>query len=223
MPRQARIVAADYPHHVVHRGNNRQAVFFEEKDYKYYLDLLEECAPSNNCLIHAFCLMPNHVHLLITPQVDSALGKLMQKVGLRFAQFINIKYCRSGHLWGNRYFSSLIEKDRYLWAVCRYIDRNPVRARLANDPSSYVWSSAKGTLLGQGPAWLTPVWTNNKDRELYRDFLLEGEDDHLIGQIRAAIQHGMPLGNEAFIKRMCPEEYSRIGQRRRGRPRNQSK
>ena len=113
MPRQARIVLVDYPHHIVQRGNNSQNIFFEDSEKKYYFGLLDRFSKENHCIIHAYCLMSNHVHILVTPKQPFSLAKLIQKLNLRYTQVFNQKYNRTGSLWEGRYFSSLVDKEKY--------------------------------------------------------------------------------------------------------------
>ena len=114
MPRTARIVGVGYPHHIIQRGNNKQAIFFNDKDRKIYLYLLEKYSNECGCDIFAYCLMDNHVHLLAVPDTELALAKAMQKISLTYTQFINRKYNRTGRLWECRYYSSLVDEDAYL-------------------------------------------------------------------------------------------------------------
>jgi len=127
MPRIARLIAPGYPHHIVQRGNNRAAVFFGEKDRVCYLSLLEKFKKEYSCTLYAYCLMTNHIHLLITPKDEDALAKLMQKVSLCYTQYVNRTYQRTGRLWECRFHSTIVDTDEYFWSVYRYIVRNPVR------------------------------------------------------------------------------------------------
>ena len=148
MPRQARIVQAGMPHHVVQRGNNRQPCFFSEANYRIYLDWLKENAASTGCAIHAYVLMTNHVHLLVTPEESSSLAALMKQQSQRYAQYINRHYDRSGSLWEGRFRSRITEDDRYVLACYRYIELNPVRAGMVEHPGDYPWSSYRAN--GEG-------------------------------------------------------------------------
>ena len=135
MPRIARAVATGFPHHIIQRGNNKEKVFFDKKDRKQYLELLKKYSEKWNARIFAYCLMTNHVHLMIKPTKNESLYKMMQGVALCYTQFINRKYNRTGRLWESRYHSCVIDKDTYLWAVARYIETNPVRARIVGKPN----------------------------------------------------------------------------------------
>lgn len=125
MPRPPRYELAGLPQHVIQRGNNRQPTFFAEDDYTAYLGWLREAAVHHGCAIHAYVLMINHVHLLVTPTVGGAIGKLMQALGRRYVQYVNAQYRRSGTLWEGRYKASLIDSERYLLTCYRYIELNP--------------------------------------------------------------------------------------------------
>jgi putative transposase len=125
MPRIARAVATGFPHHVIQRGNNREEVFFDKKDREQYLLLLKRYAGKWISPILAYCLMNNHVHLLTKPKEEESLYKMMQGVSLCYTQYVNRKYKRTGSLWESRYHSCIVDKEKYLWAVARYIEQNP--------------------------------------------------------------------------------------------------
>nr|MBF0223466.1 transposase [Desulfobulbaceae bacterium] len=127
MPRRARLIYSGVPIHIIQRGNNRQACFFADEDYLFYLDWLFEYAKVSGCAIHAFALMTNHVHLLLTPKQERSAGDLMKRLGQRYVQYINRTYDRSGTLWEGRFRSCITEQDDYLLACQRYIELNPVR------------------------------------------------------------------------------------------------
>lgn len=141
MARLPRLSVPGYPHHVIQRGNNRQSIFLCDADRRRMLDLLEENARQFEVAIHAYVLMDNHFHLLLTPQTDAGLSRMMQAVGRRYVRYFNDEHGRSGTLWEGRYKSTLIETDRYLLACMVYIDLNPVRAGLVAQARDYPWSS----------------------------------------------------------------------------------
>jgi putative transposase len=148
MPRRARLVIPCIPWHIIERGNNRSAGFYDTGDYQFYLDTLSEQAVNSDCDIHAFCLMTNHVHLLLTPNVNDSAASLMKQLGQRYAQFINRTYHRSGTLWEGRFRSCLVQNARYTLVCYRYIEMNPVRAGIVSHPAEYRWSSYR--VNGQG-------------------------------------------------------------------------
>ncbi len=141
MPRRPRIQLADHPQHIVQRGHNRAACFFAEEDYRFYLHWLKLGAEKYGCAIHAWVLMTNHVHLLLTPDAPNGISQLMQSLGRRYAQYVNRFYKRSGSVWEGRFKSSLIQAEEYLLTCYRYIELNPVRADMVRDPGEYAWSS----------------------------------------------------------------------------------
>ena len=149
MPRIARLVGAGYPHHIIQRGNNRQPIFFDDKDKLRYLHLLEKYSSECGCDIFAYCLMNNHVHILSVPDDNSALAKTMQKLSLTYTQFVNQKYNRTGRLWECRYYSALVDEERYLISVVRYIEQNPVRAKIVSQATEYPWSSAQLNIMAK--------------------------------------------------------------------------
>ena len=141
MPRKSRMYLPTIPCHVVSRGNNRDACFYADEDYLFYLECLGDACDKYAVALHAYVLMTNHVHLLLTPRDELGISRVMQSVGRRYVQYINYTYRRSGTLWEGRHKASLIDADRYLLACYRYIELNPVRANMVVDPADYRWSS----------------------------------------------------------------------------------
>ena len=141
MPRRPRTLMPNVPVHIVQRGASREAVFFEDEDYKAYAGWMKEAAQTYDIAIHAFVLMTNHIHILITAQNPENVGKFMQHIGRRYVPFINHKYGRSGSLWEGRYKSNLVQSECYFLAVMRYIELNPVRANMVEQAAHYRWSS----------------------------------------------------------------------------------
>jgi len=202
MPRSARIVVRGYPYHIVQRGNNRQDIFFDPQDRFFYLKLLKKYSVEGGCAVCAYCLMHNHVHCLLVPGRDDSLAKTMQKLALCYTQYINKRFERSGTLWESRYYSALVDTDSYLWAVCRYIERNPVRAGIAETPYDYPWTSIMINAKGEKSDLVEPFWSrygDSKDKEEYRDFVLLPEDGQKINMIRKSTSTGKPIGNESFF------------------------
>ncbi len=141
MARLPRFVLPGYPQHVIQRGNNRQQILFEEEDYWFIWEKIGIAAEKFQCEIHAYVLMPNHFHLLLTPRLDNGVGKLMQYVGRYYVQYFNGRYDRTGTLWEGRYRATLLDPKTYLLPVCHYVESNPVRAGLVERVSDYAWSS----------------------------------------------------------------------------------
>ena len=149
MPRQQRYRLPGVPQHVIQRGNNRQVTFFDEGDYLHYLEDLQDAAEKWDCEIHAYVLMTNHVHLLMTPNQEESIAKVMQSVGRKYVRHINGIYRRSGTLWEGRHKASLINAEEYLLTCYRYIELNPVVARMVRAPGEYRWSSYRRNALDE--------------------------------------------------------------------------
>ncbi|MBU1852945.1 MAG: transposase [Candidatus Omnitrophica bacterium] len=218
MSRIARLVAVNYPHHVVQRGNNKQAVFFDDDDRVVYLELLRKYSSRCNCEVCVYCLMKNHIHSIITPFLDNSLSKMMQKISLIFTQYSNKKYKKTGRLWECRYYSSIIEKEEYLWAVSRYIERNPVRAKLVSKPYEYRWSTANNSIIKDRYSFIKQIWHNRGEREAYENFLNMPDNRNDVKKIEKATFKGVPIGTEKFINEITGELGVIINQRPVGRP-----
>lgn len=204
MARLPRLSAAGFPHHVIQRGNNRQTVFREDADYARYLGWLREIATAHGLLVHAYVLMPNHVHLLATPPTGDALSRVMQSLGRRYVRWFNDKYGRSGTLWEGRFRSTVIDADRYLLACSRYIELNPVRAGIADSPELYRWSSYAhhaGVLVDPLVTDHPLVWALGNtpfERQLAYRRLFEAElTPEFLRSLRWATNRGRALGAPA--------------------------
>jgi len=208
MPRRPRFIIENQPHHVVQRGHNRKAVFFREDDYLYYLECLETAAQRCGCQLHAWCLMTNHIHLLVTPSTKQALSSMMQMIGRLYVRYINKRKNRSGALWEDRFKVSLVDADDYLLSCMRYIELNPVRARMVRASANYKWSSyatnAKGMLGFIKPHALYRLLgpTVEKRREAYEDLFNRTISQDDLDLIRQSIQGSWVLGNDNFRSRM---------------------
>ena len=224
MPRRPRLQLAEVPLHIVQRGINREPCFFAEEDYHCYLHWLEEAARDCRCAIHAYALMTNHVHLLLTPTVNGSPARLMQSLGRRYVQYINRFYRRTGSLWEGRYKSSIVQAETYLLACYRYIELNPVRADMVADPGQYRWSSYRANGLGLPDARLTPhplylaqglgaMERTHAYRALFRPHL----DAEAAVDIRQALQLGMPVGRDRFAELVCAALGIRFNSGKRGR------
>lgn len=218
MPRISRAIAIGYPHHVVQRGNNREDIFFAAQDRRQYLDLLVKFAEKWNVTILAYCLMSNHVHLLVRPKDEASLSKMMQGLTLCYTQYINRTRNRTGRLWESRYHSSIIDKETYLWAVARYIEQNPVRAGMAEHAEEYPYSSAKAHVKGTDDGIVSEELFDKAQRADYKKMLRTGLDEEALAQVRRATRTGLPLGSESFIRRMGKLLERELSRRPRGRP-----
>jgi putative transposase len=156
MPRRARLSVPGIPWHIIQRGNNRSVCFYAEEDYRRYLDELTELAARFGCAVHAYVLMTNHVHLLLTPAKADSAGLLMKHLGQRYVQYVNKSYRRSGTLWEGRFRSCLTQSEDYVLACYRYIELNPVRAAMVRHPRDYRWSSFHANGNGRTDALLVP-------------------------------------------------------------------
>ena len=226
MPRRPRIHLPDLPLHVVQRGHNRDACFFAEADYLAYREWLGEALKATGCQLHAYVQMTNHVHLLLTPPTPEAVSGLMISLGRRYVQYINKTYRRTGTLWDSRYKSSLVQADTYLLLCQRYIELNPVRAAMVDDPAHYRWSSYRANGLGQGDPLLTPhavylgLGRNDGERfPAYRALFRPELESEAIGDIRMALDQGQPLGDSRFIDSIERATGQRREPKPRGRPR----
>ena len=201
MPRSIRLYLLDYPHHVTQRGINKEQIFFDEEDYNMMLKYLKEASEKTSSEIWAYCLMPNHIHLLLVPKVEHGLGRCLHLSTFRYAQYFNKKYARTGRLWQNRYYSSIVEVETYLWAVARYIETNPLRSGLVKSPEEWRWSSASFHLNGTPDELIkeTSDWLPEVLKARYREFLFDKADNTII---RKATQSCKPLGAESFISKL---------------------
>ena len=176
------MIGTGYPHHVVQRGNNREKVFLDKEDYKKYLSYLEKYSSKKKAVILAYCLMSNHVHLLIRPSEENSLSKMMQGIALCYTLCFNRKYERSGRLWECRYHSTVIDEEAYLWVVSKYIESNPVRAKLVREAEAYRFSSARAHLLGETNSLLKEPLFDARDLNEYVRFIRNGEDKE-VGEV----------------------------------------
>lgn len=228
MPLPQRLVLPHHSHHIVQRGHNRQAIFAEPTDYQRYLDTLEEFKTQYDVKVHAYCLMTNHVHLLLSPSDDRGISKLMKRLAGRLTRHHNALEGRTGSLWEGRYKSSLVDTDAYLLACCRYIELNPVRARMTADPEAYPWSSCRyrftdeqSDLFDPDPCYLAMADTPIERRARYRAFLRSTIPNGEWELIRNALQRGQLTGDHRFIDEIETILGRRIEHRGQGRPKKE--
>ena len=216
MPRTARIVAPGLPHHVTQRGNRRQQTFFSDHDYAAYRDLLSDRCKAHGVQVLAWCLMPNHVHLALVPSTEASLGTALGETHAAYTRRINRREGWRGFLWQGR-FSSVVMDERHLLAAARYIELNPVRARLVDAPPDWRWSSARAHLTARpdGLVDIDPMLDRLPD---WAEFLAGDMPDAELDAIRAAERTGRPLGAGAFIARLETELGVSLTARPRGRP-----
>ena len=220
MPRVARIVIPGVPHHVTQRGNNRQDVFFVDDDRQAYLALLKEHADGFGLQVLGYCLMTNHVHIVATPLGEDSLAKAIGRTHFRYTQWINRLHGRSGHLWQNRFHSCLLD-ERHAVAAVRYVERNPVRAKLVRAPWRYGWSSAGAHVGQRDAAGLLDLdaWTARWSGEEWREMLREPEDEGFVMSLRLSTSRGRPLGSDVFVSKLERAVGRRLRPLPVGRPR----
>ena len=225
MARLPRLTLAGYPHHVIQRGNNRQVIFKTAADHQYLLSLLNENAKKFGVDVHAYVLMTNHFHLLVTPQTDSGLPQMMQAVGRSYVRYFNDLQVRSGSLWEGRYRSTLIQTDRYLLACMAYIDLNPVRAGMVGAAADYPWSSHGFYVGTRGDKLITPhalFWdlanTPFGREAAYAELVQAGiSADQQSALTRSALA-GWALGGADFVDDLQKRTDRRVNKVKAGRP-----
>lgn len=201
MPRMARLVLPDITLHVVQRGHDRRNCFFEDADYLAYLGYLAEFAGKYACSVHAYCLMTNHVHMLITPRAPDSCAQLMKYLGQHHVQRINSRRGRSGTLWEGRFYSCPVTTERYVLACYRYIELNPPRAGMVLHPSEYRWSSYRENVAGEPKGLLTPhmvylAMARDADSRgsTYRTLFDVPLEEETVDDIRKATRGGYAIG-----------------------------
>ena len=225
MARLPRLTLPGYPHHIIQRGNNRQAIFASQADYQTLLNLLLENALKFKVAIHAYVLMPNHFHLLATPETADGLPQMMQAVGRRYVRWFNDAQGRSGTLWEGRYKSTVIDADQYLLTCMAYLDLNAVRAGLVAQAADYVWSS-HGYYIGQkADKLITPhplVWglgnTPFAREAAYADLVRGGISASQQTQLTDAALRGWALGDKKFVDGLQTLTQRRLSRAAAGRP-----
>ena len=199
MPRIARAIAVDYPHHVTQRGNYQYPVFDDNNDFKQYLHWLKEYSQKYGLKIWAYCLMTNHVHFICVPKEETSLSKTFNALHMRYSQYLNNKRGKKGHLWQGRFFSSILD-ERHLYAAIRYVENNPVRVGMVDHAEQYRWSSAKGHLKkGSNDILDHDCYLENEIKD-WEAYLSEKEDKALVESIRKNSITGRPCGDNSFIE-----------------------
>jgi putative transposase len=226
MARKPRFSLVGVSQHVIQRGNNREPCFHGTGDCQRYLGDLREAATRNHCRVHAYVLMTNHVHLLVTPMQEHGVSHLMQDIGRKYVRYVNRTYQRTGTLWEGRYKASLVDSDAYLLTCMRYIELNPVRARMVNHPGEYRWSSYAANAQGEANPLLTPhpvytqLGTDSGTRQhAYRELFRHHMDNDLLHAIRTALNQELVLGREDFKDRIEQMTARRTRPGQNGRPR----
>ncbi len=224
MPRKPRFFIPGIPLQVVQRGHNRAQVFFEDEEYETYLAFLAEATERYGCAVHAYVLMPHHIHLLVTARKEGAVSRMMQHVGLKFVPYINRVRETSGTLWEGRYRSSLVD-DAYLLSCMQYIELDPVRSKVVRTPTQYKWSSYRANAQGRSDPLVTPHVIYEglgrsapARRTAYRARLRDRLTPAQLDEITAAWQTGTPLGARSFLDKVERKLKQKVGYAKRGRP-----
>ncbi len=225
MARKPRFSLPGVPQHIIQRGNDRKPCFFVHGDYRLYLDYLAEAAERFECQVHAYVLMTNHVHLLVTPLGENGIAHMMQRLGQRYVQSINATYHRSGTLWEGRYKASLVDSENYLLACMRYIELNPVRAAMVKHPAEYRWSSYRANAQQEADDLVVAHElyhrlgeTSATRCEAYRSIFKTHVDDAVIDEIRGALNQELVLGSSRFRQNIEAMIGRQASPRPRGRP-----
>ena len=228
MPRRSRIILPNVPQHIIQRGNNRAVCFYADQDYRKYLEWLKEYADKTACQIHAYVLMTNHVHLLISTEQPEAVGAMMKALGQRYVQYINRTYKRSGTLWEGRYKSCPTQAETYLLACQRYIELNPVRANMVPHPAEYKWSSYRINAQGEPNNIITPhlmyaqLGLDEQSRQAaYRELFRYELEPKLVDEIRKATNGNYVLGDTKFAEQIAEALGRRVLPGKAGRPKNE--
>ena len=221
MPRRARVVAVGVPHHVTQRGNNRQQVFFSDAHRRLYLALLAEQAERYRLQILGYCLMPNHVHAIVVPEMQTSMAQGLGRAHNAYSRYFNQSRRRSGHLWQNRFYSAPLDRA-HLSEALRYVDLNPVRARLTDEPLEYRWSSAQAHAAGCDAAGLIDpqAWQAICPQGDWSERLApaRGQDEDWAERLRLATRTGKPLGDQEFVRRLERETGLSFQPGKPGRP-----
>ena len=230
MPRRARLMLPDVPLHVIQRGNNRQICFFADYDFLTYLDWLHLYADEQDCRVHAYVLMTNHIHLLLSCTSADGISTMMKALGQRYAQYINRTHGRSGTLWQGRFRSSPTQQERYFFACQRYIELNPVRAGMVARPDDYRWSSYQanahgfaGTFITPHPLYVALGGDDDSRQAAYRDLFQVTLEAEILAQIRHTVNGNFVFGNAQFADEFTQYSGHRATPHVPGRPMRQAR
>jgi putative transposase len=203
MPRLSRAIAVGFPHHITQRGTDRECVFFTKSDREVYLDLLRSSARQSNLRILAYCLMPNHIHLVGVPDEPDSLAVALRRTHGRYANYLNARRGRTGHLWQNRFYSCALDRA-HLSVALRYVERNPVRAGLAERVEQFPWSSAAAHLAGHDPKNILDMafWQDRGAAEAWQSLLATPEELLAVRMLQRGTFTGRPVGSAGFIDQL---------------------
>lgn len=226
MPRPKRIAIEGLIYHVINRGNNRQVVFKDSEDFEVFLMTIKKFKEKYRFKLYGYCLMNNHIHLVMEPTVKGTLSKIIQSITLSHIRLYHKKYRTSGHLWQGRFKNPVIEADEYLLECLRYVELNPVKVGVAKAPGAYSYSSFgfhvygedKYKILDQDPVYMSLGRTDKDRQAAYRKLFATEQDEQIIQAIRKSIESGFALATDGFLGQLR-EKLSLFKPRSRGRPR----
>ena len=218
MPRTSRVVAVGYPHHITQRGNYGQDIFETPQDYLQYLAWLKECTKKYSFQVWAYCMMKNHVHFVGVPMESDSLARTFNTLHQRYSLYFNKKKDVKGHLWQGRFYSCVLD-ERHLYAAVRYVENNPVTAKIVKEAHDYQWSSARAHVLGEPDEILFGGLYLLDGMEDWSAYLAEKGDEKLIKNIRQVTRTGLPCGDGEFIKEIATILGRKLAVSPRGRPR----
>ena len=223
MARHPRFVLPGHPQHVIQRGNNREVIFVSKQDYRFYLEKLHLACIKYQCEVHAYVLMTNHVHMMMTSHTSTGMSQVMQSLGRQYVQYFNYTYRRTGTLWEGRYKATVINADQYLLTCYRYIELNPVRAAMVAHPGDYPWSSylfnATGKpneLLSHHSLYQALGKTAAERQSAYRALFKRHIDEQTLKAIRDSTNKAWALGNDRFRSRIEELTKRQVAPRPRG-------
>lgn len=226
MPRSARIILPDYPHHILNRSNNKEIIFSRDENFIFFLREVKKYKEKFKIKIYHYCIMPTHYHFLLEPSTFESLAKFMQALMLVYAQYVQREYNRIGHIWQERYKSSVVEKEDYFNRCSYYIENNPRRAGLVKDLKDWPWSSYQFYAFGKfdsnidvESAYLNLGATSEERQQNYRKYIMKTSEENYFENIRQGLNQGI-FGSEGFINEIVERfkiKLKRVGQR--GRPR----
>jgi putative transposase len=225
MARLPRLVLAGHPMHIMVCGNNRQQIFFDDAEKRSYLEWLRDAARENELLIHAYVLMPNHVHILATPKNDLSVSRTMQSVGRRYAQLFNQNHQRTGTIWEGRFKSCLLEPESFFLLTQKFIESNPVRSGLVQKSEDWPWSSYRHHIGSETISWVSDhslYWalgnTPFERQSAWQRFVIDSFNKEQIETVSSHLLKGWPLGNPSFLKQIAGKVARPVAKRRPGRP-----
>lgn len=219
MPRLARVILPNIPYHVTQRGNRREDVFFNDDDRTFYLSLLKEYCDKHFVEVWAYCLMTNHIHLILRPTTREGLQKVLKPLHMRYAQRINKREGWKGHLWQGRFFSSALD-EAYTHSAIRYVEQNPVRTKMVESPEKYAWSSAAAHMGIAESGLLSKILSAYKPADTceWGMYLARETPQEHIDILRRNVEKGLPCGKEQFIKNLETLTKRDLSYRPVGRP-----